>query len=291
MNVPALQRQLLSDPPRWLKFDEEVQAWWQNHRDYGVAAPSLDGTLNERVLLSWRILRYMLWVQNRIDYQEPLESLELDWTQPAPAGLRPGLAAKWEVPLDAHHIEGPGVGRLFIVAALESVQALGIEDCAALALMIPDGLPPDPTAWKDAWIKPALLMAFEEYLANWTIEQLADKSLGGARKALEAEFGLSYKEARGVCSMAMVLLQNHLAADIEVRRALMVGRLERTMERAREACDERTVLGAMRLLSQVEGLTATQPDEAMEQFAQVVATHARKPSAPLALEAKDALDE
>lgn len=290
MNSQELQRRILEDPPTWLRFDEQIRAWWENHLRYGIASPSLSNTFNDRVLLSWRILRHMLWMQNRVDHGEPLESLELDWSNPAPAGLRRGLPELWNVPLDTFEITTPTHGRLFLAAALDSVQALNIHDCPALTLMIPDGMPGDPSIWKNAWIRPALLIAFEEYLANMAVELLTDKSLGGARKALEEEFGFNSRETQGICKMAMGLLQSHLAADIEVRRALMVGRLERTMERARESCDERTVLGVMRLLSQVEGLTATQPDEAMEQFAQVVATHARKPDAHLAIEAKDALE-
>jgi len=131
--------------------------------------------------------------------------------------------------------------------------------------------------WQRAWPSPQEILDFEQVMIVSTAGALADHPARKVRDDLREEFGLNDTELRGLVKMSLAWMNHWLRDDVEERRALMVMRLEAFQERAKAALDLRSELGAMKIQALIEGLTATNPENAMDDFVKVVA-HVAKSS-------------
>lgn len=130
-----------------------------------------------------------------------------------------------------------------------------------------------------------LLIEFEERLARQASEVLMQSSFANYTKTATNRFGLVPTEAKSLKRLALRLASSDNFAEIEERRAVMAGRLENLAERARESLDLKAELGALKIMSLIQGLSANKPEDEVADFVRVVANASNDQRTPPAIRA------
>jgi hypothetical protein len=160
------------------------------------------------------------------------------------------------------------------VGALEEISRyLGLErgaeddpDLGRLGLI---GLVDVETA-RTLWPNRLQLIYWEEELVAQTLEQLVSQGAPHARKWLRDQHGMTRDESTSLIRMALALAKEQTEADIEELRSVMVLRLETFIQRSQAALEPRNELVALKQLGLIQGLTKTEPEDAMAAFGQLV---------------------
>jgi hypothetical protein len=118
----------------------------------------------------------------------------------------------------------------------------------------------DPVTCRRAFPSRQQIEAFEDMIVSEVITKLQE-GREAAQAHLRKEYGLHPREIKGVMAMALTELRGRCDIDIEEKRSLMEHRLERVAERAGDALDLNSELKALKVLTVVQGLTRTEPED------------------------------
>ncbi|MFG0317742.1 MAG: hypothetical protein ACF8XB_10750 [Planctomycetota bacterium JB042] len=133
----------------------------------------------------------------------------------------------------------------------------------------------DPETVRASWPTRWEVMAFEFHLIEEVLEELTAHGVQAARRKLRDKYWLVDREVSGLVALARSAAAGRVQADLEELRALMVLRLEDLAERARDSLDTRVELNALKQLAIVQGLSKTEPEDAVRDFVDVVAKVSR----------------
>lgn len=114
------------------------------------------------------------------------------------------------------------------------------------------------------------ILMWEEELIARTLEKLVKTSLTQTRTWLAEEHGLTRREALTMVKLATRLASQQAGADLEDLRSVMVLRLEDFIHRSKNALDLTQEIKGLKQLAMVQGLTRTDPEDAISAFAGIV---------------------
>ncbi len=120
------------------------------------------------------------------------------------------------------------------------------------------------------WPSVISMCQYEAILVDEIIDALIRDGAHHVHKGLYATHGFALHEARGLVKLAQLEMAARTDTDIEMDKAQLTIRLEDLVLRAREACDQRVELGAIKQLSIIRGVTRAEPEDVASEFARVV---------------------
>lgn len=271
------------------------------------ARMTLEELLPWRIIVAWRITRWHGQLRDILQPSTPLQEIlqgVLDgmiqdpWTHPASTqGLQGGIPGNQQVGKAIRYLtEGPPPGfGLLPPDAPENdpyldpyedrnlLHFIGVVEQASIALRIRDGSSADqelgtlgmrglldPDMIREAWPSPGQIMAWESLLIEQVLELRLHYSPSRIRRELLEKFALSPAEIQGLLDMAKVQAMQDTDLSKEEARALMVLRLEQYASRAREDCNLREELAALKQLSIIQGLSDRQDGDEDGDFIKII---------------------
>lgn len=289
-----------------------LDGFWKRH----FQAPFVPSThsLDHRLMCAWRIVRFHAMLKGFVSEDEWLaEGLGLPvmedsqntgaslWDWPAPP--------EQQIPWQFRYLEGialtPPSGdsppevrskfdaERFCEAYYELAVDLGIDRGSD---MFPDygqigiAMLRNPVSIHQQFPSRNLIIEFEERLARQASEVLLQTSFSNFTKTVISRFGLSQAETRSLKRLGLRLASSDSSAEIEERRAVMTGRLENLVERARESLDLKAELGALKIMTLIQGLSANKPEDEVADFVRVVANASKEGSKSMSASLKNAIN-
>lgn len=128
----------------------------------------------------------------------------------------------------------------------------------------------EPQLLAAAWPSPRQIAEYEHLILERVIELIVKDSYQHARKEVRDKFGLLPNEIKQVMAMARALASEMTEGSIDEARAIMLLRLEDYIKRAREACQMREEMNAMKQLSIIQGLAEADKDNIDDDFRKIV---------------------
>lgn len=258
---------------------------------------------NYRVIAAWRITRKVAMRLGLVRKDQPLSEIEpVDWTRPDPDSVTPdgdragrdvwewglGHLLSVEGGLALVPPEGARGRERFAALVAKVAQMLHLERGSKLQPNLGhyglDGMT-DPALVGTVWPSRGDILAFEESLvdqvAGMVLKWSKQKVIGHLKELL----GLDSQTAHAVVDMSIGEAKRYVHNDVDVKRALMEGRLEDYIERARDAGDLNNEMKGLKMLATVGGLTRTEPESGLDA---IVGAIAKVAQARAALPAPDA---
>lgn len=289
-----------------------LDSFWKRH----FQAPFVPSThsLDHRLMCAWRLVRYHALLKGFVSEDEWLsEGLGLPvledasptggslWDWPAQAEKQLPWQFRYldEIPLTPASEDSPAEVRRkfdaerFCEAYYELAVDIGIDRGSD---MFPDygqigiAMLRNPIAIHQQFPSRNLIIEFEERLARQASEVLLQTSFSNFTKTVTNRFGLTQGETRSLKRLGLRLASSDNTAEIEERRAVMSGRLENLVERARESLDLKAELGALKIMTLIQGLSATKPEDEVADFVRVVANASKEGSRAMSASLKNAVN-
>ncbi len=238
-----------------------------------------------RLAVAWRIARAIGAAQGHLAHDEFLSAIpenawhewRASYSQGQPAGAPPWRKAVSEAHLPIIPREDTDAHRevVWLVAAGLGIRKTRDGRLGLLALLDwPEGEPsPWPEPWQLVALERALVLHVHEVATQTTAPETKDAeaaSMVKATRLLREDFGLSQPEVESVLALAHRHAHDAMPAGQDSMRALQYHALEDLARRAALALDLRSEIAARRLLAQVSGVTRTEPENAEQDFINVV---------------------
>ena len=131
------------------------------------------------------------------------------------------------------------------------------------------GLTDPETAALACPLLPEMLM-WELFLVDQCVVLMASHGEHLIDASLREHYGLLPDETRPVLSQARRVIQERTDLDVGQQRAIMVLQIDDVMSRCREALDPRAELAALKLKSQITGITRSEPEDMKQMFRKIV---------------------
>lgn len=145
----------------------------------------------------------------------------------------------------------------------------------------------DPWLTRVAWPSPGQIMAFESSVVEEVLGLIVDHNPTAAARRIRHSFGVSPEEARAVIAQAVYLAGRSTVGGIEESRAIMIMRLEKFIETAKQELNLREQMQALKQLAIVQGLSKESPDEFSDSFRKLVQSTAQERKQPPRLLTQD----
>lgn len=129
----------------------------------------------------------------------------------------------------------------------------------------------EPHTVRDMWIRPEILIAWENILLSEFLDAQIDKGVYEGQVALRLKFGLSAMEAKVLGDLARIAAPDIAQDNLETKKAMMELRIDKFMRRARREEDLRAELQALKLLATIQGLHKAEPEDDLKGMISVVA--------------------
>lgn len=205
---------------------------------------------------------------------------------PGLALLPPEIPSRYDGHLDRYREKNDAVLQCWVRVVKEIARYLGINrgsandpDLGRLGMI---GLDHDETT-RSLWPNRTQLIYWEECLIQETLNTMIEHGVPQVRRILSETHGFVASEQTTLIKLALQLAREQTEADVEDLRAIMVLRLESYAKRSADALDLRAELAGLKQLSIVQGLSKTDPEDALSAFAQIVRKFDSKPSSPPAM--------
>jgi hypothetical protein len=134
----------------------------------------------------------------------------------------------------------------------------------------------DPQTAAIACPVPTELMFWEVFLVDEALKMFASKGEHIIDANLREFYGLLPDETRPVLDQARRIIRDRTDLDVNERRALMVLQINDVIARAQESVDHRAELAALKLRSQIEGITRSEPEDLNKMFRKIVTDTTRE---------------
>jgi hypothetical protein len=128
----------------------------------------------------------------------------------------------------------------------------------------------DPDYVHELWIRPEIMMAFENAFLSRLLEMQVNDGIVEAQTAAIKQFHLSQMECKKLCDLARAAAPDIVADNLETKKAFMELRIDQFMKRARNESDLRAELQGLKLLAAIQGLHKVEPEDDIKTMVDVV---------------------